>query len=94
MTRTSSAKDSSESPVRSRGFNECSTKLAAAFAEGYRVEVISGGCWMMWTLAQKPAGPAKLVMFVVSPLLNLGLRRFLTNLRRYTDKRFDATPLG
>ncbi|BAX92125.1 hypothetical protein MSG_01976 [Mycobacterium shigaense] len=33
-------------------------------------------------MAQKPAG---LAVFVVGPLLNLGLRRFLRNLRNYTD---------
>jgi hypothetical protein len=36
-------------------------------------------------------GPAKLAMFAVRPLLNMGFHRFLTNLRRYTDKRFAAT---
>ena len=46
---------------------------------------------MTWTLAQKPKGPAKLAILVVGPLLNLGFRRFLSNLRRYTDKRFAAT---
>jgi hypothetical protein len=75
-------------------FNECSTRAVAAFAEDYRVEVIPGGCRMTWTLAQKPAGPAKLAMFVARPLLNLAFRRFLSNLRRYTDKRFAATPQG
>lgn len=72
-------------------FNECSTKAVAAFAEDYRIEVIPGGCRMTWTLAQKPKGPAKLAMFAVRPLLNMGFHRFLTNLRRYTDKRFAAT---
>jgi hypothetical protein len=43
---------------------------------------------MTWRLAQQPAGPAKLAMFVARPLLDLAFRRFLTNLRRYTDKRF------
>ncbi len=73
-------------------FNECSTRAVAAFAEDYRVEAIAGGCRMTWTLAQKPAGPAKVAMFAVRPLLNLGFRRFLANLRRYTDKRFATTP--
>jgi hypothetical protein len=72
-------------------FNECSTRAVAAFAEDYRVEVIPGGCRMTWTLAQQSAGPAKLAMFVARPLLNLAFRRFLANLRRYTDKRFAAT---
>jgi hypothetical protein len=62
--------------------------LGAAFAEDYRVEVIPGGCRLTWTMAQKPAGPARLAMFVIAPLLNLGLRRFLKNVRSYTDARF------
>ena len=36
-------------------FNECSTRFVGAFAEDYRVEVISGGCRLTWTMAQKPA---------------------------------------
>jgi hypothetical protein len=72
-------------------FNACSTRAVAAFAEDYRVDVIPGGCRMTWTLAQKPAGPAKLAMFVARPLLNLAFRRFLTNLRHYTDTRFATT---
>jgi carbon monoxide dehydrogenase subunit G len=69
-------------------FNKCSTRAVAAFAEDYRVEVIPGGCRLTWTMAQKPAGPARLAMFVGRPLLNVALRRFLANLRTYTDKRF------
>ncbi|BBY00301.1 SRPBCC family protein [Mycobacterium seoulense] len=72
-------------------FNECSTQAVAAFAEDYRVEVIPGGCRLTWTMAQKPAGPARLAMYLVGPLLNLGLRRFLRNLRSYTDDRYSAT---
>ena len=72
-------------------FNECSTRAVAAFAEDYRVEVIPGGCRLTWTMAQKPAGPSRVVMPAVGPLLNLMLRRFLRNLRSYTDTRFAAT---
>ena len=75
-------------------FNECSTRAVAAFAEDYRVEVIPGGCRMTWTLAQQPVGPAKVAMFLLRPLLNLAFRRFLANLRRYTDARFAATSQG
>lgn len=75
-------------------FNQCSTRAVAAFAEDYRVEVIPDGCRLTWTMAQKPAGPAKLAMVVARPLLNLALRRFLTNLRRYTDERFATTRRG
>ncbi|OSC37868.1 SRPBCC family protein [Mycobacterium decipiens] len=75
-------------------FNECSTRAVAAFAEDYRVEVIPGGCRLTWTMAQKPAGAARLAMLVFRPLLNLALRRFLTNLRRYTDARFAAAQQG
>jgi carbon monoxide dehydrogenase subunit G len=69
-------------------FNECSTRAVAAFAEDYRVETIPGGCRLTWTMAQKPAGPARMAMVVVRPVLNLMLRRFLGNLRAYTDRRF------
>src|SRR6516225_12037821 len=72
-------------------FNECSTRAIAALAEDYRVEVIPGGCRLTWTMAQKPAGPAWPAMFLVRPLMNLVLRRFLRNLRSYTDSRFGAT---
>lgn len=72
-------------------FNECSTQAVAAFAEDYRIEAVPGGCRLTWTMAQKPAGPARLAMYVVGPLLNLGLRRFLRNLRNYTDTRFAET---
>jgi carbon monoxide dehydrogenase subunit G len=72
-------------------FNECSSKAVAAFAEDYRVEVIPGGCRLTWTMAQKPGGPSRLAMPLVAPLLNLGLRRFLRNLRSYTDARFPVT---
>jgi uncharacterized protein YndB with AHSA1/START domain len=72
-------------------FNECSTRAFTALAEDYRVEAIPGGCRLTWTMAQKPAGPARLAMPLVGPLLNLGLRRFLRNLRGYTEARFPAT---
>lgn len=73
-------------------FNECSTRSVAAFAEDYRVQVIPGGCRLTWTMAQKPAGPAKLAMAVVGTLLNLALRRFLRNLRSYTDSLATRQP--
>jgi hypothetical protein len=72
-------------------FNECSTRYTAAFAEDYRVQAIPGGCRLTWTMAMKPVGPARLAMVAFGPLLNLGLHRFLSNLRRYTDNRFAAT---
>lgn len=73
-------------------FNECSTRTVAAFAEDYRVEAIASGCRLTWTMAQRPTGPARLAMHAVGPLLNLGLRRYLRNLRSYTDARFADTP--
>lgn len=72
-------------------FNECSTKAVAAFAEDYRVQVIPGGCRLTWTMAQQPARGAGPGMALFGPLLNLALRRFLRNLRTYTDTRFAAT---
>lgn len=72
-------------------FNACSTKAVSAFVEDYRVAVIPGGCRLTWTMAQQPARGAGLGMAVFSPLLNLALRRFLRNLRTYTDTRFATT---
>jgi Polyketide cyclase / dehydrase and lipid transport len=69
-------------------FNDCSTRYVGAFAEDYQVQAIPGGCRLTWTMALQPAGPARLTMFSTAPLLNLGLRRFLKNLRRYTDARY------
>jgi Polyketide cyclase / dehydrase and lipid transport len=71
-------------------FNECSTRAIAALAEDYRVEAIPGGCRLTWIMALKAAGPARLAMPLISPLFNLVLRRFLHNLRGYTDARFAA----
>jgi uncharacterized protein YndB with AHSA1/START domain len=68
-------------------FNECSTRAFTALAEDYRVEAVPGGCRLTWIMAVKPAGPARMAMLLVGPLLNLGLRRFLRNLRSYTDAR-------
>ncbi|QLL09468.1 SRPBCC family protein [Mycobacterium vicinigordonae] len=71
-------------------FNSCSTKAVAAFAEDYRVQAIPGGCRLTWIMAQQPARGAGLGMVLFGPLLNLGLRWFLRNLRTYTDTRFAA----
>jgi hypothetical protein len=78
-------------------FNECSMSALAAFVEEYRVEkyrveVTPGGCRLTSALGQKSVGPSRWVMFVTKPVINLGYRRFLANLRRYTDKRFATTP--
>ncbi|MBV8928893.1 MAG: SRPBCC family protein, partial [Mycobacteriaceae bacterium] len=69
-------------------FNECSMRAVTAFAEDYRVEPIPGGSRLTWTMAQQAAGPSRWAMVVARPVMNLMLRRFLANLRRYTDKRF------
>lgn len=72
-------------------FNESSTSALAAFAEDYRIEPTPQGCRLTWSLANRLTGPARLVAPVTGPLTNLAFRRFLGNLRRYTDKRFTTT---
>lgn len=67
-------------------FNECSTRAVAAFAEDYRIEATDTGCRLTWTLAQRLAGPARLTAPVTGPVMNVMFRRFLSNLRRYTDR--------
>jgi hypothetical protein len=72
-------------------FNSCSTSAVAAFAEEYRIVPTAQGCRLTWTLAQKPAGPAKLGLLLGGPVLNLSFKWFLRNLRGYTDARFSST---
>lgn len=69
-------------------FNTCSNKAVAAFAEEYTVVETPGGCRLTWTVAQSPAGPARLGLVLGRPLMNLSFRWFLANLRRYTDQRY------
>lgn len=75
-------------------FNESSTSTLAAFVEDYRIEPTTGGCRLTWTLVNRLTGPARLFSPVSAPLMNLAFRRFLSNLRRYTDKRFETTRRG
>jgi hypothetical protein len=72
-------------------FNSCSTSVVAAFAEEYRIVPTAQGCRLTWTLAQKPAGPARLGLVVGGPALDLSFKWFLRNLRGYTDARFAST---
>ena len=69
-------------------FNECSMRAVAAFAEDYRVEPAPGGCRLTWTMAWKTSGRSRRLMAATGPVMNLTLRWFLANLRRYTDTRF------
>jgi hypothetical protein len=55
-------------------FNECSTRGPQRFKRPSPT-----------ITAQKPASAARPAMFLVGPLQNLALRRFLRNLRSYTD---------
>jgi carbon monoxide dehydrogenase subunit G len=69
-------------------FNESSTKAVAAFAERYDIVPTAQGCRLTWTLAQRLAGPSRFTAAPSRPVLDLAFRRFLRNLRRYTDERF------
>lgn len=71
-------------------FNEASEKRIRAFAERYDVEPTPEGCRLTWTLALEVAGAARLTLGPARPLLDLGFRWFLRNLRRYTDQRYGA----
>ncbi|BBZ51245.1 SRPBCC family protein [Mycobacterium heidelbergense] len=72
-------------------FNESSTSALAAFAEDYRIEPTAHGCRLTWTLANRLVGPARLFAPLTGPAMNVAFRRFLANLRRYTDERFTTT---
>lgn len=69
-------------------FNEASTRTVRAFAERYDVEPTPAGCRLTWTLALDVRGPSRLAMPLGRPVMNAVFRRFLANLRRYTDARF------
>ncbi len=72
-------------------FNESSTSALAAFAEDYRIEPAPQGSRLTWTLANRLTGPARLAAPLTGPVMNMAFRRFLSNLRRYTDERFTTT---
>lgn len=70
-------------------FDSASTKSFAAFAEDYVITPIPGGCRMTWTVAIKPAGGARIALAVAKPfLMDLALRRYLKELRKYSEARF------
>lgn len=71
-------------------FNEASENRIKAFAERYDVVPTPEGCRLTWTLAMEVTGVARFTLAPSKPLLNAGFRRFLKNLRRYTDERFNA----
>lgn len=69
-------------------FNEASEKRIKAFAERYDVVPTADGCRLTWTLAMDVTGAARFTLAPSKGLLNVGFRRFLKNLRKYTDERF------
>ncbi|QYJ04990.1 SRPBCC family protein [Nocardioides panacisoli] len=69
-------------------FNAASTSAVRAFAELYEIEPTPAGCRLTWTLAQEVGGPSRFTMPLGRPLLDIGFRRFLGNLQRYTARRF------
>ncbi|KRB73959.1 hypothetical protein ASE01_18330 [Nocardioides sp. Root190] len=69
-------------------FNEASEKRIRAFAERYDVVATPEGCRLTWTLALEVSGVARFTLAPSKPLLNAGFRKFLRNLRRYTDERY------
>lgn len=71
-------------------FNEASENRIVAFAERYDVVPTAQGCRLTWTLALEVTGAARFTLAPSKPLLNLGFRWFLKNLRAYTDERFAA----
>lgn len=75
-------------------FNESSTRTVKAFAERYDVVPTADGCRLTWTLALDVRGPSRLGMPLGKPVMNATFRRFLTNLRRYTDERFAQSGTG
>jgi len=69
-------------------FNEASEKRIKAFAERYDVVPTADGCRLTWTLALEVTGVARFTLAPSKPLLDLGFKKFLKNLRAYTDQQF------
>ena len=69
-------------------FNEASEKRIKAFAERYDVVETPSGCRLTWTMAMEVTGVARYTLAPSKPVLNATFRRFLKNLRKYTDARF------
>ncbi len=69
-------------------FEQSSTSSLEAFLEDYLIEPTPQGCVLTWTLANRLGGVARRASFATAPVMNLMFRRFLRNLRRYTDARF------
>jgi carbon monoxide dehydrogenase subunit G len=69
-------------------FDAASTRTVEAFAERYDVVPTAGGCRLTWTLALDVRGASKVGMPLGKPVMNAVFRRFLSNLRRYTDERY------
>jgi carbon monoxide dehydrogenase subunit G len=71
-------------------FNQSTSNAISAFAEDYRVTETAEGCHLTWVMAMKPSGLAgKLGMTTGRPVMGWLFQRFLYNLRRYTNARFD-----
>lgn len=56
------------------------------------IDPTTDGCRLTWTLANRLTGPSRLGAPLATPVMNLAFRRFLANLRRYTDRRFAPVP--
>ncbi|PXW25896.1 UNVERIFIED_CONTAM: carbon monoxide dehydrogenase subunit G [Williamsia faeni] len=69
-------------------FDSASTKSFNAFAEDYAIETTTDGCRMTWTVAINPAGGTRIALAVAKPfLMDLILRRYLKELRKFSESR-------
>mgnify|MGYP006357626257 FL=1 len=71
-------------------FNEASEKRTKAFAERYDAVATDTGCRLTWTMAMEVTGVARHTLGLSKPVLNATFRRFLKNLRTYTDERYPS----
>jgi hypothetical protein len=70
-------------------FESASTKSFNAFAEDYAIETTADGSRLTWTVAINPAGGTRIALAVAKPfLMDLILRRYLKELRKYSETRF------
>ncbi|MCA2244775.1 SRPBCC family protein [Mycobacterium sp. WUMAC-067] len=75
-------------------FTKCSASAFVLFAEDYRLDPTSDGCRLTWSVVIEGNGVLGHVLPRLAPVMNRVLRRFLINLRRFTDARYSETTPG
>ncbi|MEM8593386.1 MAG: SRPBCC family protein [Pseudomonadota bacterium] len=70
-------------------FESASSGVMASFAERYQVTPVDDErCTLTWTVIQVPQGIGKVTLPLMKPVINLILKKVLTQLQAYAEDRF------